>query len=73
MALNKTLTKPFGTFFGVQFWWSPHTGFGWLHNTMNDKFKFFYGRGYSYQWYFHRQKQECGSRRYCRMIKNLMM
>ena len=38
----RTLIKPFETLRGLQFWWQPHVGFGWMGDTLGDKFNFYY-------------------------------
>ena len=37
-----TLTNAFGTFSGIQFVWNKHGDYGWMSDTLGEKFNFYY-------------------------------
>merc|ERR1711884_280420 len=37
-----TLNKPFSTLCGIQFLWNQHVDYGWMSDTLGDKFNFYY-------------------------------
>ena len=37
-----TLTNAFGTFCGIQFIWNKHGNYGWMSDTLGEKFNFYY-------------------------------